>query len=70
MSLPFTRSVPSGQIWEEASLRNKRLIAENFTPYQLVLGTLTIMYAIRHLDDLLGLGGELPPQRSEDQLTT
>lgn len=30
---------------------------EHFTPYQLILGTFTILYALRHLDDLLGLGG-------------
>ena len=33
--------------------------AEHFTPYQVILGTLTLAYAIRHLDDLFGLGGEL-----------
>lgn len=31
----------------------------HFTPYQLILGTLTIVYALRHLDDLLGIG---PPE--------
>jgi len=31
---------------------------EHFTPYQLILGTFTILYALRHLDDLFGLGGE------------
>jgi hypothetical protein len=32
--------------------------AEHFTPYQLILGTFTILYALRHLDDLFGLGGK------------
>lgn len=30
--------------------------AERFSPYQLVVGTLTLMYAIRNLDVLVGLG--------------
>jgi len=30
-----------------------------FTPYQIILSTLTALYAIRHLDYVLGLGGEL-----------
>lgn len=34
-------------------------IPESFTPYQLILGSLTMAYALRHLDDLLGIGGEL-----------
>lgn len=33
--------------------------AERFSPYQLVLGTLTLMYALRHLDVLFGVG---PPE--------
>ncbi|OCF35405.1 hormone-sensitive lipase [Kwoniella heveanensis BCC8398] len=34
-----------------------------FTPYQLILGTLTFVYALRHLDDLLGLGAPEPLAR-------
>jgi acetyl esterase/lipase len=37
---------------------NHRL--QSFTPYQLILGTLTIVYALRHLDDLLGIGAPEP----------
>lgn len=33
---------------------------ERFTPYQLIVGTMTAIYALRNLDVLLGLGGELP----------
>ncbi|WVW83219.1 hypothetical protein I302_105237 [Kwoniella bestiolae CBS 10118] len=40
---------------------NERL--KHFTPYQLVLGTLTLVYALRHLDDLLGLGAPEPLAR-------
>jgi len=32
---------------------------ENFTPYQLVLGTLTVVYALRHVGDIFGLGSKL-----------
>lgn len=39
------------------SARVAALTGEHFTPYQLILGTFTLMYAIRHLDDLLGVGG-------------
>lgn len=31
---------------------------EYFTPYQLVIATFTVLYAFRHLDDLLGIAGE------------
>lgn len=30
--------------------------SEYFTPYQLILGTMTLVYALRHADDLLGIG--------------
>ncbi|WVQ98635.1 hypothetical protein IAU59_005765 [Kwoniella sp. CBS 9459] len=40
---------------------NDRL--QHFTPYQLILGTLTFVYALRHLDDLLGLGAPEPLAR-------
>lgn len=47
----------------ESSSRNREheanVFTEHFTPYQLVLGTLTLMYALRHLDVLLGSG---PPE--------
>ena len=33
----------------------------HLTPYQIILATLTVMYATRHLDDLFGMGGELFP---------
>ena len=33
-------------------------VTENFTPYQLILGTLTLVYALRHVSDIFGLGGE------------
>lgn len=47
----------------------RRLIStEHFTPYQLILGTFTIMYALRHLDDLFGLGGEWPSTSRAVQL--
>ncbi|OCF55305.1 hormone-sensitive lipase [Kwoniella mangroviensis CBS 10435] len=36
---------------------------KHFTPYQLILGTLTLVYALRHLDDLLGLGAPEPLAR-------
>ncbi|ORY32245.1 Alpha/Beta hydrolase protein [Naematelia encephala] len=36
---------------------------QHFTPYQLILGTLTFVYALRHLDDLLGLGFPEPLAR-------
>ncbi|WVF72296.1 hypothetical protein IAT40_007109 [Kwoniella sp. CBS 6097] len=36
---------------------------QHFTPYQLILGTLTFVYALRHLDDLLGLGAPEPLAR-------
>jgi hypothetical protein len=36
----------------------KAYIAERFSPYQLVVGTLTLMYALRNLDVLVGLGCE------------
>ncbi|ORX39743.1 Alpha/Beta hydrolase protein [Kockovaella imperatae] len=32
---------------------NERL--KNFTPYQLILGTLTLVYALRHVSDIFGL---------------
>ena len=35
-------------------------VTENFTPYQLILGTLTLVYALRHVSDIFGLGGEKP----------
>lgn len=31
---------------------------EYFTPYQIILATFTFIYALRHFDDILGLGGE------------
>ena len=31
---------------------------ERFTPWQLIVSTLTGMYAVRHLDKILGLAGE------------
>ncbi|KAL7422192.1 hypothetical protein Q5752_002838 [Cryptotrichosporon argae] len=34
-----------------------------FSPYQLVLGTLTIMYTLRHIDDLVGVA---PPEPLSD----
>ncbi|WWC69585.1 uncharacterized protein I206_103528 [Kwoniella pini CBS 10737] len=40
---------------------NERL--KHFTPYQLILATLTMVYALRHLDDLLGLGAPEPLAR-------
>ncbi|WVQ77997.1 hypothetical protein IAT38_000078 [Cryptococcus sp. DSM 104549] len=36
---------------------------KNFTPYQLILGTLTLVYAVRHLDDLLGIAAPEPLSR-------
>lgn len=44
------------------------LSVEHFTPYQLVLGTLTVVYALRHLDDLLGIGGKLSSIRLDTSL--
>lgn len=41
--------------------------AEHLTPYQLILGVLTILYACRHLGDILGVGGECPWQSSVDE---
>ncbi|KAK4687216.1 hormone-sensitive lipase, partial [Tremellales sp. Uapishka_1] len=40
---------------------NQRL--KHFSPYQLILGTLTVMYAFRHVDDLFGLGAPEPLAR-------
>ncbi|KAK8869902.1 hypothetical protein IAR55_000470 [Kwoniella newhampshirensis] len=40
---------------------NERL--KHFTPYQLILATLTMVYALRHLDDLLGIGAPEPLAR-------
>jgi hypothetical protein len=34
------------------------LIIERFSPYQLIVGTLTLLYAMRNLDVLVGLGCE------------
>jgi hypothetical protein len=34
------------------------LLVERFTPYQLIVGTMTAIYALRNLDVLLGLGGQ------------
>ncbi|WVQ71557.1 hypothetical protein IAR50_001096 [Cryptococcus sp. DSM 104548] len=31
-----------------------------FTPYQLILATLTVVYAVRHMDDLLGISAPEP----------
>lgn len=45
-----TRGTPQSWTW--------LMSLEHFTPYQLILGTFTILYALRHLDDLFGLGGE------------
>lgn len=39
----------------EAGLTSSK---EHFTPYQLILATLTLVYALRHFDDLLGISGE------------
>jgi hypothetical protein len=36
--------------------------AVRYTPYQIVLTTLTALYAVRHLDYVLGLGGKSPPR--------
>lgn len=36
----------------------KAYATERFSPYQLVVGTLTLMYALRNLDVLVGLGCE------------
>lgn len=36
---------------------------EHFTPYQLILGTLTVVYALRHVGDIFGLGSEFPCPR-------
>jgi hypothetical protein len=33
-------------------------MGEHFTPYQLILGTLTIVYALRHVGDIFGLGSQ------------
>lgn len=33
------------------------LNSERFTPWQLIVGTLTSLYAIRNLDKILGLAG-------------
>ena len=38
-------------------------MTEHLTPYQLILGTATLVYAIRHVDDLFGLGGTHEPFR-------
>lgn len=53
--------------------------AERFTPYQLIVGTMTAIYALRNLDVILGLGGELtlpisnffaePPHTGPEPLT-
>lgn len=40
----------------EAELTSSK---EKFSPYQLILATLTLVYALRHFDDLLGISGEL-----------
>lgn len=51
--------------WQaEYVIERLSLTAEHFSPYQLILGTLTVMYAIRHLDDLFGLGGKLHVKQS------
>ena len=31
---------------------------EHFTPSQLILGTLTLVYALRHVGDIFGLGSK------------
>ncbi|BEJ16068.1 hypothetical protein CspHIS471_0506730 [Cutaneotrichosporon sp. HIS471] len=46
----------SGPHW----MSNINVRLKSFTPYQLILGTLTIVYALRHLDDLLGIGAPEP----------
>ncbi|EIW69571.1 hypothetical protein TREMEDRAFT_30684 [Tremella mesenterica DSM 1558] len=45
-----------GQGW--IGRMNERL--KKFSPYQLILGTWTIMYALRHMDDLFGIGAPEP----------
>ncbi|AFR93202.2 hormone-sensitive lipase [Cryptococcus neoformans C23] len=40
---------------------NERL--KRFTPYQLILATLTLVYALRHFDDLLGISAPEPLAR-------
>nr|ODN81222.1 hormone-sensitive lipase [Cryptococcus depauperatus CBS 7841] len=40
---------------------NQRL--KYFTPYQLILATLTVVYALRHFDDLLGISAPEPLAR-------
>jgi hypothetical protein len=35
----------------------KLTLEEHFTPYQLVLGTLTLVHALRHVGDVFGLQG-------------
>ncbi|KIR53229.1 hormone-sensitive lipase [Cryptococcus gattii Ru294] len=40
---------------------NERL--KNFSPYQLILATLTLVYALRHFDDLLGISAPEPLAR-------
>lgn len=42
-------------------------LAERFTPYQIILSTLTAVYALRNLDTILGFHGmsllfDLPPR--------
>lgn len=44
--------------------------AERFTPYQLIVGTMTAIYALRNLDVILGLGGEPHQYRSTTCLLT
>jgi hypothetical protein len=34
-------------------------LSARFSPYQIILTTLTALYAVRHLDYIFGLGGEL-----------
>lgn len=36
-------------------------LAERFTPYQIILSTLTAVYALRNLDIILGFAGTPPP---------
>lgn len=47
-----SRSVVRKDLWADS------LPSERFTPYQLIVGTMTAIYALRNLDVLLGLGGQ------------
>ena len=38
--------------------RTLSTVTGNFTPWQIIVSTLTVVYAMRNADKLVGLGGE------------